>query len=115
MPGISIGHGAFGRILLGIGYAIIFISIQPILHFFRLPNTLLVKIIAGLVLIIAYLFLISTQTVQLLTITKGFVGGTDFILFNSPRLITLDTQVGVIIASSIILLVCSIIVEKLKK
>ena len=115
MPGIAIGHGPFGRILLGMGYGIIFTSIHSILHFFRLPNTLVVKTIVGLVLIIAYFFLISTQTIGLLTITKGYIGSTDFIIFYSPRLISLDTEVAVIVGSSIILFVCSIIVEKLKK
>lgn len=115
MPGISIGHGAFGRILLGVGYALIYTSIAGIMHYFRLPSTLLVKIITGLVLITGYLFLIATQTTGLLTVTNGYIGSTDFIIFTTPRIITLNSTVAVIISSSIILFVCSIIVEKLKK
>ena len=115
MPGVAAGHGAFGRVLLGIGYGIIYTSVPSILRFFRLPKTLIFKVIAGVLLITAYFFLLSTQVPDLLTVTKGFIGGTDFIIFTTSRLITLDTQASVIISSSIILFVCSIIVEKIKK
>jgi len=115
MPGITINNGPFAHILIGIGYGLVYISVPSLLHFFKLPNTIVLKILAGLVLISGYLFLLVSQVPGLITVAKGYIGSTNFIIFTSPRLISLDSEVSVIMASAIILFVCSIIIEKLKK
>lgn len=115
MAGITIAHGFFGRVIIGIGYALVFNLINTILRFFKLPDTKVLKAVTGLVLVTGYLYAIANLFASFITITKGYLGSIDFILFFLPRIVSLDSQLAVIIASSIILLLCSIIIEKLKK
>lgn len=115
MPGLSFSYGPFGHVLMGIGYGIVYSIIPWILHFFRLPKILVLKILAGILLISGYLFLMQSQVLSLLKISKSYIGSTDLIIFTVPKLISLDSPLAVIITSAIILFGCSIIIERLKK
>jgi len=115
MPGMIISNGPIGHVLIGIGYSILYTSIPNIIHYFRIPKVLFSKIIVGMVLICGYLFILSTQFPSLFKMTKGYIGSSDFIIFTLPRFFTLDSQVSIILASTIILFICSIIIERLRK
>jgi uncharacterized membrane protein YvlD (DUF360 family) len=115
MPGFSVSNGPIGKLLAGFFFGIIIVSVHDVLRFFKLPITNVFRIFGGFILVITYLYVLINQFPDFLRITKGYIGSIDFIFFSTPRFITLDTQILMIVASAIILEFCSIMVEKLKK
>jgi len=115
MPGFVIAYGPIGRILLGLGYGVIYKFTPSVMRFFRIPKTLLFRSIVTTILVMLYLFLLNTQVSRFLLLGRGYIGGINFILFYSPVIFILDTQILMIFISSITLFVCSIMFEKLKK
>ena len=115
MPGVVVGNGPAGHIIAGLGYSLIFIAIKNVLVFFKLPLTMPFRLGTGMIVVCAYLGLLATQTGSFFTMTKGYIGNIDLILFKIPKIMVIDNQTGMVITSAIILLGCSIIMEKLKK
>src|SRR6185369_4791736 len=101
MPNFIVAYGPVGKILAGIGFGIIYMIIGDVLRFFRIEQTLLWKIAGGLILISGYLYIL-TQLSGFLTLGKGFIGSVDFIIFTLPRILTLDTEALMILASAAI-------------
>jgi hypothetical protein len=115
MPGFVLANGPMGKVLAGLGYGLVYMLITDVLHFFKLPQTNLLRFASGLIMTSGYLFLLNSQLSNFLTLKKGYIGNIDCIIFTIPKIVTLDTQVLMIFASALILLLCSIILEKLKK
>ncbi len=115
MPGVESPHGAFGFVFAGILYGLLILSLPEILRFFRFPKNVWGKLLIGSGLTFIFLFIIATLMTQVLTFSTGYVGGIDFIWFSVPRLLDLSSMYATVGFVSILLNLCSIILQFLSK
>lgn len=115
MPGIESPHGAFGFFLGGIFYGLLILSLPEILRFFRFPKNVWGKLLIGSGFTFVLMFLISAFLPQVISISSGYVGGVDFIWFSVPRLLDLPSMYAVAGFVSVLLNLCSIILQFLNK
>lgn len=115
MPGVTSPNGSIGYLLAGSIYSLQILALPEILRFFRFPKNVWGKLLIGSGLTFIILFLISALTPSVLTFTQGFVGGFNFIWFTTPRLLDLPTSLAVLGFVSVLLNLCSIILEFLNR
>ena len=115
MPGVSSPNGSFGYVLVGLIYGLFIVVLPEILRFFRFPKNVWGKLLIGSGITFVVLLLISSILPDVMTFTSGFVGGFDFIWFTTPRLLDLQSKIAVIGFVSVLLNICSIILQFLNK
>lgn len=115
MPGIESPHGAVGFLLAGFFFGLLIISLPEILRFFRFPKNIWGKLLIGSGLTFIMLWLISTFLPSILVISTGYIGGVDFVWFSIPKILNLPSTYAVMGGASILLNLCSIILQFLNK
>jgi len=115
MPGIESPHGAFGFFLAGLFYGLLIIALPEILRFFRFPKNIWGKLLIGSGLTVILLFIFSTFLPSIITISAGYIGSADFIWFTTPKVLNLPSTYAVIGFVSVLLNLCSIILQFLNK
>jgi hypothetical protein len=115
MPGLDSPKGPVGLAIGGIFYGMIFAFLPNILKFFKFPVNFWGKFLIGMLLTLLLLSLLNFVITGIITFGPGYIGGSDFILFTIPRLISLPNPIVVIIVSALLLVLCSIILESFGK
>lgn len=115
MPGIESPHGAVGFLLSGLFFGLLVIALPEILRFFRFPKNIWGKLLIGSGLTFIMLFVIAVFLPSILTVSAGYIGGADFIWFTIPKILNLPSTYAVIGFTSILLNLCSIILQFLNK
>lgn len=115
MPGLVMPHGVGSKLIDGILFAGVMVIMPYILNFFKFPVNFWGKFLIGTILTTTYLYLLDLLFPKLLDVTTGYIGGGDFLLFSFPILITLPNAILVIVISAIILVLCSIILDRLNR
>ncbi|MEI7579621.1 MAG: hypothetical protein WCJ58_06365 [bacterium] len=113
MPGIDALHGNAGIIIAALSYALLVILIPTVCHFFKFPLNIWSRLLFGSVLTIGLLLLFRSVLLGFIDFSTGYIGGMDLIFVTVPVLITLNSEVIVIIFGAIIVNLCSIIAASL--
>lgn len=115
IDGVKSPHGAIGYALVGAGFALILLSLPEILRFFKFPKNFWAKFFMGSIVTYAYLIVIHLYAQNLLVFTEGSIGRADLLFVVTPKLVILPNGFIVILFMTLILNICSIILEKLAK
>jgi len=115
MPGFNTPPGPVAAILAGLGFALIMTFITTILGFFKFPDNFWGKFLIGTLLVLLYFVLLQFFITGIVTFAAGYVGGSDFVLFTLPRIVTLGEPLFVLVFTALTLVVCSIILDKLSE
>ncbi len=115
MPGIESPHGSVGFFLAGFLYGLLIISLPEILRFFRFPKNTWGKLFIGSGLTFVLLLVVSTFLTSVITISASVIGNFDFIWFITPEILELSSPYAVAGFVSVLLNLCSIILQFLNK
>lgn len=115
MPNVQAQHGPVGILLAGFGFALIMVFLTNILKFFKFPDNFWGKLLIGTLLSLVYFAILQFVIGGLIKFGSSYIGGSDFIIFTLPKLVTLADPVIVLIFSAVALVVCSIMLEKLSE
>ncbi|MFQ5493368.1 MAG: hypothetical protein ACE5DX_04380 [Candidatus Dojkabacteria bacterium] len=115
MPGLSSPKGPIGLLIGGLGFGFIMAYLSKVLKFFKFPVNFWGKLIVGSLMTILWMVLMNFVVKGVIDFGPGYIGGSDFILFTIPKLIRLPNALVIILVSSVLLVVCSIIVGNLAK
>src|SRR5262249_6583894 len=99
----------------GLLYALVYTSLPNILKFFKFPVNFWGKLLIGTLFTLLYLVLLNFLLTGIINFGPGYIGGSDFIIFSIPKLVELPTAIAVIIFSSVALVLCSIMLDRLSK
>src|SRR3972149_4026397 len=96
-------------------YGVIISFLPNMLKFFKFPVNFWGKFLVGTLLTLLLLSLLNFVITGIISFGPGYIGGSDFIIFTIPRLVTLPNPVVVIVVSALLMVLCSIILENLGK
>ncbi|KXK25859.1 MAG: hypothetical protein TR69_WS6001001465 [candidate division WS6 bacterium OLB20] len=113
MPGISSPKGPVAAIIAGFGFALIMTLLANILNFFKFPDNFWGNFLIGTLLTLLYFVLLQFLIRGIIEFGAGYIGGSDFIIFTLPKLVTLADPLFVLVFSAVALVLCSIILDKL--
>jgi hypothetical protein len=115
LPGANFRFNSLGRLIAALGFTFAISFGNFIIYFLKLPRLWFAYLISRLIMVLAYLWLLDTFLPAILDLGPSFLGNFDFILFKLPKLIELPNVYFTIAFSAPFLVICSIILEKLKK
>jgi len=115
MPGLDSPKGPIGLAIAGMFYGVIISFLPNMLKFFKFPVNFWGKFLVGTLLTLLLLSLLNFVITGIISFGPGYIGGSDFIIFTIPRLVTLPNPVVVIVVSALLMVLCSIILENLGK
>lgn len=115
MPGMESPHGSVGFLTAGFAYGLLIILLPEILRFFKFPKNIWGKLFIGSAITFIMILAISMLFPEILRISNGYIGETDFIWFTTPKIVSLPSNYAVIGFISVLLNLCSIILQFLNK
>lgn len=115
MPGLDSPRGPIGLLIGGFFYGLVIANLPGILKFFKFPVNFWGKFIVGVLLTIVLLVILNFVITGVISFGAGYIGGSDFIIFTIPKLVQLPTAISVILVSSVLLVLCSIILDSIGK
>jgi len=115
VPGLNSPNGPIPIILVGSVFSLIMIFLTKIVRFFKFPDSIPAKLIFGTILNSLLFFLIQAQGSDLITLSKTYIGGSNFLFFNIPKIFEIQDLTIVVIYIAFLLTICSIILTKLAK
>ncbi len=101
-----------GKFYMGLGFAFIIALIPFILGFFKLPKISALFVALGIALTFGYFYLLNTYFSNLIQFYPTVIGNSDLIFVKIPTLIQLNDINSIFLFSSVILNLCSIILNK---
>lgn len=113
IPGFGTPKGPVAAILAGFGFALIMTLLNNILSFFKFPDNFWGNFLIGTLLALLYFVLLQFFITGIVVFSNGYIGGSDFIIFTLPRLVTLGDPLFVLVFTAVTLVLCSIILDKL--
>lgn len=112
LPNVKFPSSEIGVIYISAFYALI-VNISPfILGFFKIPKVIALQIAFGIALVFGYLHLLSNNFSNLIQFYPTYIGNSDLLFVKIPLLFELNSAESIFLFSSIILILCSIIVNK---
>lgn len=115
MPGIDSPNGSIGYFVGGLLYGILMVLLPEVLRFFKFPKNFWGRFLIGSALTFMLVMGLNFFTPDLLVVNAGYVGDFNLVWYSTPKLITLGSPLAVGVFISVILNLCSIILDFLKK
>jgi hypothetical protein len=112
LPNISFPSSYAGRFYISIGFALVINIIPFILGFFKFPKIPALIGAFGIAAVFAYLYILDTYFSNFIKFFPTIIGNADLIFFSIPPLLILEDNNSIFLFSSILLVVCSIILDR---
>jgi len=112
MSGLSLPSGQAGKFYTALGFALVMNLVPFILGFFKFPKLPALILAAGVASVFGYFYILNSYFTNLVQFYPAVVGNADLLFFKIPRLMTLGDNNSIFLFSSVLLVICSIILSK---
>lgn len=115
MPGISSPNGSIGFFIAGLLYGVLIVLLPEVLRFFKFPKNFWGRFLIGTALTFIIIMGMSYLAPNLISVSAGYVGDFDLVWYTTPKILTLGSPIAVGAFISVVLNLCSIILDFLNK
>ncbi len=111
LPNTVFTAGPISKILAAAGFYVAYHCGLFILKFFKLRNNIIARFIMSSATTAGYLYLVDKYFSDILNLNPTYIGDTDLIIWQIPKLIELTDIYSIYIFCALILVFCCIIIE----
>lgn len=112
LSNISFPSKEAGKLYMSLGFAFVMALIPFVLGFFKFPKISALFVALGIALTFGYFYLLNTYFSNLILFYPTVIGNSDLLFVKIPTLIQLNDINSIFLFSSVILNLCSIILNK---
>lgn len=112
LSNISFPSKEAGKLYMSLGFAFVMALIPFVLGFFKLPKISALFVALGIAITFGYFYILNTYFSNLILFYPTVIGNSDLLFVKIPTLIQLNDINSIFLFSSVILNLCSIILNK---
>ncbi|HOY46504.1 MAG TPA: hypothetical protein PKU95_02630 [Candidatus Dojkabacteria bacterium] len=112
LPGLSFPSEQAGKFYTSLGFVFVVNLIPFLLGFFKFPKLPALVLAAGVATIFGYFYILNTYFTNFVQFYPTVIGNADLIFFTIPPLLYLNDINSIFLFSSVLLMICSIILNK---